>query len=106
MRSEHIPVRGKPERPDSVIPEETYKDKGKIQRVAVQVLQNEREAGLAAVVALLFAHGARGRIEQRRPVQSFAVVVAGSPEAERASQNQKCRRQRPPVVMRIDERRV
>src|SRR5262249_15015094 len=75
------------------------------EKVSMQILEDEREARLAAVaVRMRLAHGARRRIEKERTVVGLAVVVAGGAKAQRRPQDQDRRRERPP--MRLDERRI
>src|SRR2546430_9837571 len=75
-----VPVEGI----DRVVPEEAKEYQRKKKCVAVQVLQDERECGLALVlVVAAFIHRARGRIQEECAVISLTVVVAGSAEAQR-----------------------
>src|SRR2546422_907024 len=53
-----------------------------------------------------FTDGAGGRVEEKRAVVGFAVVVARSAKAQRANENQQCWRERPPAMLRVDERRI
>src|SRR6476646_6658902 len=100
---------GKPEGENSVIPEEAQEHDRAIEEIAMSVLQDERETGFAAIVAICrLTHRARRRVQEERAVKSFAIVVAGGAEAQRKSQNQHGRRkpQRQPVVVRVDQGRV
>ena len=64
---------------------------------AVDVLGEQREPGLAGVLAVRLGDRAGRRREPERPVVGLAVVVAGQPEAEREDQDQQRRRERPPA---------
>src|SRR2546426_3450821 len=69
---------------EHVAPEEEEVDERDVERIAVQVLEDEGEGGLAAVaVPARLAHRARRRIEEVRAVVGFAVVVAGGAEEDR-----------------------
>src|SRR6185312_3388473 len=88
----------KPEGAYCVIPKEAQEDDGAIKKIAMQVLQDEREFRFAAIISMRrLAHGAARRIHEERPVISFAIVVAGDAEAQRKSQNQQRRRKMPPA---------
>ena len=63
-----------------------------VERVAVQVLDEQRPLGLAAVFVARLADGAGGRVGPERLVVGAAVVVAGHPEREREDQDQHRRR--------------
>ena len=63
-------------------------DQQQPEEVAVDVLEDQREAGLAAVAAVGVGHRAgRGRPPEG-PVVGLAVVVAGEAEAEREDQDE------------------
>ena len=65
----------------NVIPEEAQENDCEIEKVAVDVLQDEGEGRLAAVAPpLLLRNGAGGRVPEEGPVVRLAVVVAGCPE--------------------------
>src|SRR6267143_929328 len=69
--------------------------------------KNDRKSGFAAVVAARkFTDGAGRGIPEKRAVLGFAVVIARCSKAEGARKDQKRRRKSPPVVPRIDERRI
>src|SRR5262245_29530183 len=98
----------KPESLDRVIPKEAEKHDGGIEKVAMHVLQDERKASLAAIVApCRFAYGAGRRIEKERPIVSLAVVVAGHAKTQRENQDEQRGRNdgRQPVVLGVDQRR-
>jgi hypothetical protein len=99
------PVEG--EGADGVVPEEREEDDRQVEKVPVNVLQDEGERRLPAIAApRRFPDGARGRIEEERAVISLAVVVARRAEPEGAHEDQKRRRKRPPAMFGIDQRRV
>src|SRR5260370_32972379 len=60
----------------------------------------------AIIPARRFTNGAGRGIEEKRAVVGFAVVVARSAKAQRASKNQERRGEWPPVMLRVDERRI
>jgi hypothetical protein len=92
---------------ERIAPQKKEKNESRVQKVAVQVLKNKREAGFATVAAFgWFADGARGWIEEKRSIVSLAIVVARDSEAQRESEDQQSGRKRPPAVMRVNERRV
>src|ERR1700692_1582890 len=73
----------------------------------MEVLKNKRKSSLASIAAFAsFADGAGGWIEKKSPVVGLPVVVARDPETQRPNQNQQRRRERPPAMMGVDERRV
>src|SRR5437588_7457517 len=72
----------------------------------MHVLEDERELRLSAVGALALADRAGRRIHEIRAVISLAVVVAGGTKSQRKDKDQKRRRQRPEMVLRIDQRRI
>src|SRR5438552_5503418 len=73
----------------------------------MEVLQNERKASLAAVRSpASFAYRAGRRMQEKCPIVRLPIVVAGCAEPERAREDQKCRGEPPPVVIRVDQRRI
>src|SRR2546430_1329781 len=63
---------------EHVAPEEEEVDERDVERIAVEVLEDEGEGGLAAVaVPARLAHRARRRIEEARAVVGPAAAVAG-----------------------------
>src|SRR5690242_16473137 len=75
-----------PEGPESVIPEEAQEYDRAIEKVAMEVLQDEREFRFAAIVAVrALTHGARGWVHEERAVEGLAIVIAGHTEAQRKS---------------------
>src|SRR5580704_16954737 len=82
-----------------VMPEKDNEDDAEIHEIAVQILKNKRELGLAGIApARFFRHCATRRIKKESPVISFAIVIAGDAESERAGKNQERRRKRPVVM--------
>src|SRR3984893_10040595 len=73
----------------------------------MQVLKNKRKRSLSSVAVFpAFADAAARRIQEKSPVVSLAIVVARDPKAQRPNQNQERRRERPPPMMRINQRRI
>src|ERR1700730_8807190 len=73
----------------------------------MQVLKNKRKRSLSSVaVFAAFADAAGRRIQEKSPVVSLAIVVARNPKAQRPNQNQERRRERPPPMMRVYQRRI
>src|SRR5438132_13259568 len=73
----------------------------------MQVLKNKRKCSLAPVaVFAALTNGTGGRIEEKSPVVSLSIVVARDPKAQRPNQNQERRRERPPPMMRVNQRRI
>src|SRR5262252_4765682 len=63
-----------------VVPEEDEPERREVERVAVQVLEDERELLLAGVLAVRLADRARGRIPEEGAVVRLPIVVAGGSE--------------------------
>src|SRR6476619_3335491 len=79
----------KPEGTNRVIPEKAQKDDGAVEKIAMKILQDERKAGLAAIIAMRrLTHGAARRIQKECAVIGFAIVVTGHAEAQRERQDQ------------------
>src|SRR5215471_17564570 len=73
----------------------------------MDVLQNERKAGLSAVCSpAAFAYGTSWRVQKKCSIVCLSVVVAGRAESEGAGQNQERRGKAPPVVLRVDQRGI
>jgi hypothetical protein len=97
----------KEESAERVPPEKDEEDEPCIQKVAVQVLKDERELRFSRVASLArFTHGAGGRVEKKGPVVSLSVVVTSNPESQGESKNQESRRKRPPPMVGINEGRI
>src|SRR5829696_7569292 len=71
---------------------------GQVEEVAVDVLQDQGEAGLAGVAGPGVGDGAGRWRPPERPVVRLAVVVAGQPEPERERQHQQGGGERPPAA--------
>src|SRR5215204_2341740 len=69
-----------------------------VEEVAVDVLEDQGEAGLAGVAGPGVGDGAGRRRPPERPVVGLAVVVTGQPEPERERQHQQGGGQRPPAA--------
>src|SRR5688572_28681076 len=79
----------KPERVNRVVPENDQEDERNVEKVAMQVLQDEWKGSLAAIpVRAAFADCARGRIEKERAVVSLAIVVTGGAKTQGATQDE------------------
>ena len=77
---------------DGVVGQDAVEEQQDPEEVAVDVLQDQGEPGLAAVAAVGVGHATgRGR-EPEGPVVGLAVVVAGESEAEREDEDQQRRR--------------
>src|SRR6266487_232158 len=97
--------RREPKRADRVVPQDDQENYGNVKKIAMQVLQDEGKAGLAAVtMRARFANGTCGWIEKECPVVGFAIVVTGCPKAERGPEDEDRRRQRPPAW--LNQRRI
>src|SRR6478672_6431094 len=80
------------ERPDDVVGvDERHDDRG-VEEVAVRVLEDQREPGLAGVLAVRLGDGVGRRRQPERAVVGLAVVVAGQPETEEERQDQQAER--------------
>src|SRR5829696_2733267 len=92
------PALGEVEGPQGVPGQDDRERQGQVEEVAVDVLEDEGEAGLAGVAGPGVGDGAGRRRQPERPVVRLAVVVAGQPEPERERQHQQRRGQSPPVA--------
>jgi hypothetical protein len=70
-----------------VVGEDRIEHQAQVEEVAMDVLDDEREAGLSHIALVRFRHRARRWREPERAVVGLAVVVAGEPEAERNGQD-------------------
>src|ERR1700686_3045646 len=92
---------------DRVVPQENQEKNREIKKIAMHILQNKWKGRFAAIFAIGgLAHGARGRIEKKCAIVSFAVVVTGGAKSQGTRQHQKRGRERPPMMLRIDERGI
>ena len=85
---------------DSAPPDRDAEDeeqRGEIEEVAMDVLQDEREPGFPAVAGTLVPHRAGRRGPEERAVVRAAVVVAGDAEEAGKRQDEQCRRKRQPA---------
>ena len=86
-----------PEGPYCVIPEKAQEYDGAVKKIAMNVLQDKRESGLAAVIAVrALTHRAGRRIHEECAVIRFTVVIASNAKTERKRQNQQRRGKVPP----------
>ena len=70
-----------PEGLPRVAGEEDQEDQREVEKIPVNVLNDERKGALAKIFFAGFADGARGRIGPKRFVVSAAIVITGEPEA-------------------------
>src|SRR6266436_8168360 len=92
---------------NGVVPEKNDEQNRKVEEIAMDILEDKRKCCFAAIVAARgFADGAGGRVQEKRAVVGFAVVVARGAKAQRANKNEQRRREWPPVMQGIDERRI
>src|ERR671918_2785883 len=73
---------GKGKCPDPVDEEDDRERERRIEEVAVNVLEDQREARLTRIAAVRLGYGARRRREPERAVVGLAVVVARKPKPE------------------------
>src|SRR5207244_3028735 len=84
-------------RTEGVAPEKRYEENGKVEEVAMHVLQDEGKSCFAAIIASSrFTDGAGGGVEEKRAVIGFTVRAAGGPKAKKAKEDQKGWGQRAP----------
>ncbi len=92
---------------NNVMPEKQNEHDCEVEKITVNILQDEGKLRFALVFAVgRFTDCASRRIEKKRTVISFAVVIAGSPKTERPGKDEQRRRKFPPMMQRIDERRI
>src|SRR5580704_15942839 len=90
-----------------VVPEKPKKYERKIEKIAVNVLQDKGKRRFALVVSFGgLAHGTSRRIKEKCAVISFAVVVARGAKPEGSGEDEQCGREFPPMMLRINERRI
>src|SRR3954468_20884311 len=98
-----VPVEGV----DCVVPQEAKKNECEKKCIAMQVLQDERECGLALVLMTsTFIDRACRWIEKKCPIVGLSVVIASRTETQRTTQNQQRGRKFPPAVTGIDQGRI
>jgi len=74
---------------NNVVPEKQNEHDCDVEKITVKVLKDERKLRLTLIFAFRrLTDGARRRIEKKRPVVSFAVVIAGSAKPERPGKNE------------------
>src|SRR5882762_224505 len=76
------------EREKNVLPQEDQEQNREVQKIAMNVLQNEWKSRLTFVISFPFAHRASRRILKKRAIVCFSVVIAGRAKAQRPTQNQ------------------
>src|SRR5258708_29756418 len=87
------------EREKDILPQEKQEQHRKIQKISMEVLQNERKFRLALVVPLPFAYRASRRVQEKRAIVRFSIVIAGRPETQWPAQNQQRPRKLPPAMI-------
>ena len=82
-----------------VVPEKTDKEDGEIEKVTMDVLQDEGKTSFAAIIFAEsgLSYGAGGRVEKKGAVVGFAVVIAGGAKAERCAEDENRRGKLPPT---------
>ncbi len=99
---------GEPQRQPHVIGEDDDEEQRQIEKVPVDVLEDQRERALAEIRLARLADGARRRIGPERLVVRPAVVIAGEAEAAGRPQDQQRGRKRqgarPPAGLRSEPR--
>src|SRR4030088_2884289 len=98
-----------PQRSVTVIEQDEHEDDGEVQKVAMDVLQNQRKFLLAAIALARLAHRARNRIRPESLVVRAAIVVASEAEESGKWQNEhRCRERKdrwPPRRRRREQQR-
>src|ERR1700756_655144 len=89
-----------------VFPQEKQEQHRQVQKISMDILENERKSRFALVVPIPFAYRTSRRVQEKRAIVGFAVVIAGSPEAQWPAQYQQCWRKLPPMMMLINQRRI
>src|ERR1700679_2239393 len=81
---------------------------GEIKKVAMDILQDERQITFAQILLPRFAHRAVERISPKRLVICPAIIIAGKTKSAGRPQNQKCRGEyqptRPPGRLAAQQR--
>src|SRR5262249_16386943 len=95
---------GPPQRPGDGLAENAGEKDRDVQKVAMHVVQNEREGALAEVLRARLTDGARRRVGPERLVIGAAIVIAGEAKTGGERQNQHRRRdpQRHPAGRRAE----
>ncbi len=88
---------------DRVAGEDDVEHQAQVEDVAVHVLEDQREAALAGVLAVRLGHRAGRRRHPERAVVGLAVVVAGEAEGQRDPGGQQRGREHPPGDRRVAE---
>src|SRR5213083_976442 len=76
-----------PHRLPCVVQEDDDEQQGEIQKVSMDVLENQRERALPSVMFSRLAYGARRRIRPERLIVGSAVVVAGQSKSAGRPEN-------------------
>src|SRR6266446_8299607 len=74
---------------DRVVPKENDEKHGEIEKIAMDILKDEGKRSFATIIApRRLGNRTGGRVQEKRPVVSFAVVVARGAKAQGASKDQ------------------
>src|SRR5205807_4191522 len=77
----HVKMALIPESLNCVFPEKNNEDDGKVEKIAMQILQDKRKLRFAAILpACGLAHRAARWIGEKRAIVGLAVVIAGHAE--------------------------
>src|SRR5437870_3102337 len=76
-----------PERFPNVVAQDQNENEREIQKIAVNILHDERERALAQISFARLADRACRRVGPERFIISATIVVAGQPESSRRPQN-------------------
>jgi hypothetical protein len=97
-----------PESFNCVLPQKDKEDDRSIEKIAVQVLQDEWKLCLAPILLPpgWLTHGAARRIGEKCTIVGFAVVIAGHAESQGEGKDQERRRPFPEMMVSINQRRI
>ena len=87
----------KPHTLPSVIAQQNNEQCREIEKITVNILDDEREVAFAQISFARFAHGAVDRVSPKRFVVSAAIIVTGETKTGGNPKNQEARRKRQPV---------
>ena len=88
---------GEPHPQPRVIRQQDDKEEREVKKVAVHILDDERERAFAEKRFASLADGTVDRVRPKCLVIRAAIIIAGETETGRRPQNQKCRRERQPA---------
>src|SRR5581483_5071581 len=87
---------GEPERFPDIEDEARQEQERQVEKIAMNVLENQGKPPLAAVCIARLAHCTGGRIRPESPVIGAAVIIAGEAKQPRSPKDQQCGRPRQP----------